>query len=135
MQPLLGPNTPSVDGWLSAYVRIENHSGEVVRGTLAVDAEANWALVGSGAHNRTEVPFSVAARSQVAVEVPVHGFPNAAPGLRVVARAADGSVLADAKAGELRTSDPLIFDLSSPSHVAPALRDLAVPVSNPRWGG
>ena len=87
IQPMLGTATPAVDGWLSAYVRIENHSGQVVRGNLAVDAVAGWSRFGGGStgHNTTQVPFSVAAHAQVAVEVPVHGFPGSPPGLRATA--------------------------------------------------
>lgn len=135
LEPTLGTGTPAVDGWMSAQVHIENRSSEVVRGTLSVEAEVAWARGSGGPHNGTDVPFSVAARAHVVVEVPVHGFPGMAPSLSVVARSADGQVLADAKSAELRTHDPLVFDLSSPSHVAPALRQLGVPLSNSRWGG
>jgi len=137
VQPMLGSGTPAVDGWQSAYVRIENHSGQVVRGNLAVEAVAGWSRFGGSrpSHNTTQVPFSVAARSQVSVEVPVHGFPGTAPGLQATARSGDGQVLAEAKSAELRTPDPLIFDLTSPSHIAPALRNLAVPLAHTRWGG
>src|SRR5687768_3241994 len=137
VQPMLGAGTPAVDGWQSAYVRIENHSGHVVRGNLSVDAVAGWSRFGGSTptRNTTQVPFSVAARSQVAVEVPVHGFPGTAPGLRATAFSSDGETLAEAKSAELRTPDPLIFDLTSPSHIAPALRNLAVPLAHTRWGG
>ncbi|MES1186679.1 MAG: hypothetical protein ABUL60_22890 [Myxococcales bacterium] len=135
IEPLLGSGTPAVDGWMSAHVRIENRSNEVVRGTLAVEAQVAWARAGGGPHNATDVPFSVAARSQVAVEVPVHGFPGMAPSLSVAARGADGQLLAEAKSAENRSHDPLLFDLSSPSHVAPAVRLIGVPLSNTRWGG
>lgn len=133
IQPTLGAGTPAVDGWLSAHVRIENRSDEVVRGQLSVDAELAW--VSSGSKNTTQVPFSVAARAQVAIEVPVHGFSGNAPALRVRARSEDGQLLAEAKSPELRNHDPLIFDLGSPSPVAAALRNLAVPLTNTRWGG
>jgi hypothetical protein len=137
VQPILGTGIPAVDGWQSAYVRIENHSGEVVRGDLSVDAVAGFSRFGgsNAERNTTQVPFSVAARSQVAIEVPVHGFPGSAPGLHATARSSDGELLAEAKSAELRTPDPLIFDLSSPSHVAPALRNIAVPLAYTRWGG
>ena len=135
VEPLLGSGTPAVDGWMSAQVRLENRSSEVVRGTLSVEAQVDWARGPSGPHNGTDVPFSVAARSQVSLEVPVHGFPGVAPSLSVAARSADGQVLAEAKSTALRSHDPLLFDLSSPSHFAPAVRQLGVPISNTRWGG
>ena len=135
LEPTLGVGTPAVDGWMSTQVHIENRSSEVVRGTLSVEAEVAWARGSGGPHNATDVPFSVAPRSHVALEVPVHGFPGMAPSLSVTARGVDGQVLAEAKTSELRTHDPLVFDLSSPSHVAPALRLLGVPLSNSRWGG
>jgi hypothetical protein len=134
LEPVLGAASPAVDGWMSAQVRIQNLTGDVVRGTLSVEAEVPWAR-GSGPHNSTDVPFSVAARSQVALEVPVHGFPGVAPSVSAKAQSADGRLLAEVKSGELRAHDPLIFDLSSPSHVAPAVRVLSVPLSNTRWGG
>ncbi|HKY38569.1 MAG TPA: hypothetical protein VJN18_21645 [Polyangiaceae bacterium] len=135
VQPMLGTGTPAVDGWLSAYVRIDNRGPETVRGNLSVDAELSWARMGGGPRNTTQVPFSVPARSQVSVEVPVHGFPGTSPGLHAVARGSDGQLLAEAKSAELRTPDPLVFDLTSPSHVAPALRNIAVPLAHTRWGG
>jgi hypothetical protein len=135
LEPLLGSGSPAVDGWMSTQVRIQNLTGDVVRGTLSVEAELAWARGNAGPHNGTDLPFSVAPRAQVTLEVPVHGFPGNAPSLSARAVAADGSLLAEVKGGELRTHDPLIFDLSSPSHVAPAVRVLAVPLSNTRWGG
>jgi hypothetical protein len=135
LQPLLGNNTPTVDGWMSAYVRIENVTAEPVRGSLALEAELAWSRPGAGPRNTTEVPFSVAAHAQVTLEVPLHGFPGTWPSLRAAARSPDGTLLAEAKGSELRAQDPLIFDLSSPSHVAPALRNLAVAVTHTRWGG
>lgn len=135
LEPLLGAGAPTVDGWLSAQVRLDNRSNEVLRGTLAVQAKVAWAHGSSGPHNDTDVPFSVAPHAQVAIEVPVHGFPGSAPSLSVTATSSDGQVLAEAKTPELRTHDPLIFDLSSPSHVAPAVRNIAVAISNTRWGG
>src|SRR5260221_8725423 len=132
IEPVLGPGTPAVDGWMSAQVRLENHTKQAVRGTLSVEAEVAWARGSSGPHNGTDVPFSVAPRSQVSVEVPVHGFPGMAPSLSVAARALDGQLLAEAKSGEMRTHDPLLFDLSSPSHIAPPLRTIAVALSNTR---
>ena len=135
VEPLLGGGSPAVDGWMSAQVRLENRSNEVLRGTLSVESQVAWAHGSGGPHNSTDVPFSVAPRSQVSVEVPVHGFPGTAPSLSVTARSADGQLLAEAKSAELRTHDPLVFDLSSPSHVAPAVRLLGIPLSNSRWGG
>ena len=135
IEPLLGSGSPAVDGWTSAYVRLENRTNAVLRGTLSVEAEVAWAHGGSGPHNGTDVPFAVAAHAQVSLEVPVHGFPGMVPSLSVTARGSDGEVLMRAKSAELRAHDPLLFDLSSPGHVAPALRLLAVPLSNTRWGG
>jgi hypothetical protein len=135
IEPMLGSGSPAVDGWMSTQVRLENRSSEVVRGTLSVEAQVAWARASGGPRNSTDVPFSVAARSQVSLEVPVHGFPGMAPSLSVAARGPDGQLLASAKSAELRTHDPLIFDLSSPSHIAPAVRLLGVPLSNTRWGG
>ena len=69
VQPLLGSGTPAVDGWMSVHVRVDNRAGETVRGNLSVEAELAWARLGTGPRNTTQVPFSVAARSQVSVKV------------------------------------------------------------------
>jgi hypothetical protein len=136
IEPLLGPNTPSVDGWMSAQVRLDNRTNEITRGTLSVEAEVAWARgTNSGPHNGTDAPFSLAPHAQVTLEIPVHGFPGMAPSLSVTARSVDGELLGTAKSPELRTHDPLLFDLSSPGHIAPALRVLSIPLSNTRWGG
>jgi hypothetical protein len=135
VEPMLGPGSPSSDGWMSAQVHLENHSAEVVRGTLSVDVEVAWARSGVGPHNGTDVPFSVAARSQVTVEVPVHGLSSSASTIAARALAADGQLLAEAKTPESRSNDPLLFDLSSPSHFAAPLRALTVPLANAPWGG
>jgi hypothetical protein len=135
VQPMLGPGSPTSDGWMSAEVRIENHSPEVVRGTLSVDVAVSWGRPGSGPHNGTDVPFSVPPRAQVSVEVPVHGLSGAASTLTARATSADGKVLAEAKTPEARGNEPLIFDLGSPSHFAPVVRPLSVPLVSPPWGG
>lgn len=132
VQPLLGVGSPAVDGWNSAYVRIDNASPQPLRGKIVVSAGAAWAH--AGPRNITEMPFSVAARGQVAMEVPVHGMPGMPPSLKLQALSDEGELLAEAKSGELRGVDPLIFDLGSPSHVAPALRLLAVPLRHTRYG-
>ncbi len=135
VQPLLGPGSPTSDGWMSADVRIENHSPAVVRGTLSVDVQVPWGRPGSGPHNGTDVPFSVPARASVWVEVPVHGLSTSASNINAKAVSESGELLAEAKTPEARGNEPLIFDLGSPSHFASAVRPLAVPLVNPLWGG
>jgi hypothetical protein len=135
LEPLLGPSSPGVDGWMSAQIHLENRTNEVLRGTLSVEAEVAWSHGAGGPRNATDVPFSIAPRSEVRLEVPVHGFPGTTPGLRASARSVDGQLLAEVKSNELRAHDPLIFDLSSPSHIASAVRALTIPLSNNRWGG
>jgi hypothetical protein len=136
VQSMLGAGSPTTEGWLSADVRIQNHSSAVVRGTLSVDVEVAWAKsAGSGPHNGTDVPFSVPANSVVSVEVPVHGLSGAASTLRAQATSEQGVVLAEAKTPQNRSNEPLIFDLGSPSHFAPVVRPLSVPLVSAPWGG
>lgn len=135
VQPMLGAGSPSDGGWMSAEVHLDNRSAEVVHGTLSVDVEVSWGRPGSGPHNGTDVPFSVPARSQVSIEVPVRGLATSASTLSAKATSADGQLLAEAKTPESRGTDPLIFDLGSPSHFASAVRALAVPLANAPWGG
>lgn len=135
IEPLLGAGSPGVDGWMSAQVHVENRTGEVLRGTVTVEAEVAWARTSGGPRNFTDLPLSVAPKSKVTLEVPVHGFPGMAPSLRASARSPEGELWAEAKSAELRPHDPLIFDLSSPSHFASAVRGLSIPLSNNRWGG
>lgn len=132
VQPLLGPGSPTSDGWLSADVRLENRSSEVVRGTLSVDVETAWSRTDSGP---TDVPFSVPPHAQVSVEVPVRGLAGSATTLSARATSESGQLLAEAKTPEARGNEPLIFDLGSPSHFASAVRPLAVPLVSPPWGG
>ena len=135
IEPLLGPASPGVDGWMSAQVRVENRTAEVLRGTVSVEAEVVWSRGSGGPHNVTDLPFSVAPHAEVTLEVPVHGFPGTAPSLRARARSTDGQLLAETQNSELHPHDPFIFDLGSPSHFATAVRALSVPISNNRWGG
>lgn len=120
---------------MSAEVRIENRSPEVVRGTLSVDVEVSWSRSGGGPHNGTDVPFSVPARAQVSLEVPVHGLSTSVSTISAKAVSTEGELLAEAKTPESRGTEPLIFDLGSPSHFASAVRPLAVPLVSPPWGG
>jgi hypothetical protein len=135
VQPMLGAGSPTAEGWMSAEVHIDNHSAEVVHGTLSVDVEVSWGRPGSGPHNGTDVPFSVPARSQVSVEVPVHGLASSASTINAKALGSDGQVLAEAKTPEARGNEPLVFDLGAPSHFAAAVRPLSVPLVNAPWGG
>lgn len=135
VQPMLGAGSPTADGWMSADVRIQNNSPDVVSGTLSVDVQVSWGRAGSGPHNGTDVPFSVPPRAQVSVEVPVHGLTSSASTIHAKAVSEQGQLLAEAKTPETRGNEPLIFDLGSPSHFAPAVRPLSIPLVSAPWGG
>ena len=86
VQPLLGNGTPAVDGWMSAYVHIENHSSQVMRGTLSVNAELSWArevnlgrLQGLGATRSTKLDEAVPPTPPSSGQADAREVPKAPP--------------------------------------------------------
>jgi len=122
--PVLGANSPSVDGWGEVYVRLENSGTTPLSGSVELRA----LVVGrSLARTLSRAPFSIAPKGRVNLLLPSHNLLRVGEA-KVVAVDAQGTELGEAPFPPLRTLDPLIFDLHSPSRVAPVLNTQPVPI-------
>ena len=127
---VLGANSPSVDGWGEIYVRLENSGITQFSGYV----ELRSAVVGRSAlRTLSRAPFSIAAKGRVNLLLPSHNLLRVGEA-KVVAVDARGVELGEDALPPLRTLDPLIFDLHSPSRVAPVLNAQPVPIRR-RSGG
>jgi hypothetical protein len=121
---VLGPNSPSVDGWGELYVRLENSSAVAISGFVELHA-----LAFRGATRTvSRVPFAVAGKSRVNLLLPSHGLVLRAGDARVVAVNRAGDALCDEQLARFRPLEPLIFDLNTPSRLAPALNSSPIPI-------
>jgi hypothetical protein len=120
--PLLGTSAPEDGGWRSLLVRLENPNAVPVSGTVEVESRPGW--VRAGTELTTSVPFSLAPRARVSLEVPTHGFGGGSPTIRVTARGANAEPLAETSLSGLRPADALVLDLATPSRLGPLLRNL-----------
>jgi len=129
--PVLGANSPSVDGWGEIYVRLENSGLSQFSGYV----ELHSAVVGRGAlRTLSRAPFSIAPKGRLSLLLPSHGLVLRAGEARVVAVDAHGEQLGEDQLPPLRTLDPLLFDLHSPSRLAPVLNTQPMPIRR-RGGG
>ena len=123
--PVLGASGPSVDGWGELYVRLENSSGAQITGFVELRATA----AGHGAARvLSRAPFAVAGKGRVTLLLPSHSLVSHAGETQVVAVDAQGEQLSAAPVPPLRELDPLLFDLSPTSRIAPALGSAPVPI-------
>lgn len=122
--PVLGANSPSVEGWGEIYVRLENSGATQVSGFI----ELRSAVVGRSAwRTLSRAPFSIAPKGRVNLLLPSHNLLRVSEA-KVVAVDARGEVLSEGGTPPVRTLDPLIFDLHSPSRLAPVLNTQPVPI-------
>ncbi|HEY6560325.1 MAG TPA: hypothetical protein VI072_23740 [Polyangiaceae bacterium] len=124
--PMLGANTPASEGWLSCAVRVHNLGDAPIAGNLELTSELSWSK--EHGKNITRAPFNVPGRASVLLELPTHGFSEAAPTIKVRALAADDTELATLELPDLRGADPFLFDLSVPSRLVPTLRGTPIAV-------
>jgi hypothetical protein len=122
--PLLGPNTPTADGFFTCAVRVHNTAAAPLEGTI----ELASVVPGDTTKHVTRAGFAVPGQGAVSLQLPARGSYSAPPSLTVRALAADGAVLVEVEVATPHLRDPLLFDLSVPSRVAPALRGAAVAV-------
>ena len=129
--PVLGANSPSVDGWGEVYVRLENNGALPLNGYV----ELRSSLVSRVAQRTlSRAPFSIAARGRVNLLLPSHGLSLGGGQAKVVAVDAYGESLAEDVLPPLRTLDPLLFDLHTPSRLGAGLNTQPVPIRR-RGGG
>jgi len=121
--PALGANSPSLDGWGEVYVRLENSGSAQLSGYLELRSTP-----GGRAASRTlsRAPFSIAPKGRVNLLLPSHNLLRVSDS-KVVAVDAHGEELSETALPPLRTIDPLLFDLHTPSRLAPVLNSQPVP--------
>ncbi|MEB2313564.1 MAG: hypothetical protein OZ921_13895 [Sorangiineae bacterium] len=122
----LGSGSPITDGWFSIVVRLENLGDERLDGTLEATSALTYV---NGSAVVTRAPFSLAGKGLVSLELPVHGFAMSPPTVTVRALDARGRQLVEATLADPKSADPLLFDLSVPSRVLPALKNLDLAVA------
>ena len=122
--PVLGPNTPSVDGWGEIYVRLENSSMAPISGFVELRALATIRTP----RTLSRAPFAVAAKGRVNLLLPSHSLVSRAGEAKVVAIDGHGDELCAEQLSALRGLDPLLFDLSVPSRLAATLSTQSMPV-------
>ncbi|HEY4160174.1 MAG TPA: hypothetical protein VGM29_18805, partial [Polyangiaceae bacterium] len=128
--PVLGPSSPSVDGWGELSLRLENSGDQPLSGFLELHSEptSRGALRSlPKAHALSRAPFSIAAKSRVSLLLPSHGLVARMGEAKVLAVDANGSELCSDRLTPARMLDPLLFDLSEPSRIAVALSGAALP--------
>jgi hypothetical protein len=122
--PILGANSPSVDGWGEIYVRLENTGTTQLNGNVELRA----AQVGrAGLLRVSRAPFSIAPKGRVNLLLPSHNLLRVGE-VKVMAVDAQGQELSEGPLPPLRTLDPLLFDLHTPSRISSALNTQAVPI-------
>jgi len=121
--PALGANSPSLDGWGEVYVRLENSGSALRSGYLELRSTAGGR---TAMRTLSRAPFSIAAKGRVNLLLPSHNLLRVSE-TRVVAVDAHGEELSETALPPLRTIDPLLFDLHTPSRLAPVLNSQAVP--------
>jgi len=130
---VLGPSSPLPEGWASYVVWLHNTGGSELTGTLKLEAKEPFMRRVS--HCVTLAPFTLAPGARAALELPTHGNASSPAELELTAVASDGTPLAAAPMPEPRPTDPLLVDLSTPSRIAPGVRESGILVQNPLGGG
>src|SRR6185369_11103221 len=127
--PALGANSPALDGWGEIYVRLENSGSTQVNGFVELRA----GLGGRPARTLSRAPFSIAPKGRVNLLLPSHNLLRVSEA-KVVAVDAQGEALSEGPLPPLRALDPLLFDLHTPSRLAPVLNTQPVPTVRRRSG-
>ena len=122
--PVLGAGGPAVDGWGELSIRLENSSAGPITGFVELRA-----VIGRNATRvLSRAPFAVAAKSRVHLLLPSHSLVSHAGDAKVVAVDAQGEDLFETTVPPLRELEPLLFDLSPTSRIAPVLNAQPVPI-------
>ena len=112
-------------------VGVKSTSGWRIR--LRCRCTATWSCARHGsvaARMRTlsRAPFSITPKGRVNLLLPSHGLALRGGQAQVVAVDASGEPLGEDVLPPLRTLDPLLFDLHTPSRLAPVLNTQPVPI-------
>jgi hypothetical protein len=121
---VLGPGSPSVDGWGQVYVRLENSGTSSLGGFLELHALGG----GRSARALSRAPFALAPKGRVSLLLPSHSLLTRGGESKVIAYDAQGTELGEAPLAAPRSLDPLLFDLTVPSRLAPVLSAQPMPI-------
>lgn len=135
--PVLGPSSPSVDGWGELYLKLENSGDRALSGYLELRAEAimhGLAKPTSSGRAISRVPFAIAPKSRVTLLMPSHSLVSHVGDLRITALDQKGEELAADRLTAIRTLDALLFDLSTPSRIGVALNGAPMPIKRRAYG-
>jgi hypothetical protein len=123
--PVLGANSPSVDGWGEVYVHLENDGSRSLSGFLELRS-----LPAGRASPRalSRAPFAIAPKGRVSLLLPSHSLVMRMGDAKVVAVDDKGNELGLSQVTPVRLLDPLLFDLTVPSRLAPVLSAQAMPI-------
>jgi hypothetical protein len=121
---VLGPGSPSVDGWGQVYVRLENSGPSSLGGFLELHALGG----GRSARALSRAPFALAPKGRVSLLLPSHSLLTRGGESKVIAYDAQGTELGEATLAAPRSLDPLLFDLTVPSRLAPVLSAQPMPI-------
>lgn len=119
---ILGSTTPEGGGWISVLVRLHNAGTTPIRGNVEVEARVPWMRGGEAL--ATRLPFAVAPGATTKLEAPTRSYAGGESALRVRAYDAEGNLITETGLPPERPADAIVFHLSAPSRVAPALRGL-----------
>lgn len=123
--PLVGTSVPDDGGWRSVRIRLENPAAELLKGSLVVETRSGFSR--GTPELATVLPFAIAARGQVSVEAPTHGFGGGGSQIRVRAQSPEGDVLAESLISGISPADALVLDLANPSRLAAILKNRPFP--------
>lgn len=121
--PALGANSPALDGWGEVYVRLENSGTSQLSGYVELRAAPGGR---PSLRTLSRAPFSIAPKGRVNLLLPSHNLLRVSEA-KVVAVDAQGQELSEGPLPPLRALDPLLFDLHTPSRLAPVLNTQPVP--------
>jgi hypothetical protein len=123
--PVLGGNSPSVDGWGEVYVHLENDDSRALSGFLELRSLGSGR---AGPRALSRAPFALAPKGRVSLLLPSHSLVLRMGDAKVVAVDEKGRELGFSQVTPVRVLDPLLFDLTVPSRLAPALSAQAMPI-------
>ena len=123
--PVLGGNSPSVDGWGEVYVHLENDGSQPFSGFLELRAQGTGR---ASPRALSRAPFALAPKGRVSLLLPSQSLAMRMGDAKVVAVDDKGNELGFSRVTPVRLLDPLLFDLTVPSRLAPVLSAQAMPI-------
>lgn len=123
--PVLGANSPSVDGWGEVQVRLENNSPAPLTGFVELRTSGGGRTT---PRVLSRAPFALAVKARVNLLLPSHGLVARSFESKIAVVDGQGELLNELVLPASRALDPLIFDLNSPSRIGPVLNTQPLPI-------